>query len=69
MLDSATITAAYLGDPEAAPRRARCGTSAASFDAMLAKFTASCASPALALWMAWEERSADEAALRLRELH
>ena len=69
MLESTIITAAYLGNPEPAPRISACGRSAVAFDEMVAAFSCACASPGLALWMAWERRTNAEALQRIRELH
>lgn len=69
MLPAPVIDATFFGSPDTALRRARCGTSAAAFEDAYLFIRLSAASPALALWMAWEERSLDEAYQRLRELN
>lgn len=69
MLAPSIITAAYFGTPEPGPRIALCGCSAVAFDQMLVFFSTTCASRALAIWMAWERRSTAEGLQRIRELH
>lgn len=69
MLDSEIITATFFGDPDPVHRRAMCGRSAVEFDHIYSVLVAGCAAAEVATWIAWEQRTADEALQRFREFH
>lgn len=69
MLDHLVITRSYFGDPDPAPRRARCGTSATHFSDIHRIMLWSAATPGLALWFTWAEYNFAEAGRRIRELN